>query len=112
MNAAERNLLKMTIDTRLRRLQLILSNNNNDSKQLNFLEDESARLDGLNQIPVDDTLLNIARLEKAQLLANKVWIETDDAGLCRNCGTDIPVERLLTVPTTRLCIHCAKNEQE
>jgi RNA polymerase-binding transcription factor DksA len=113
MENVERNLIKRAIETRLRRLEVILNEAGKpgaDTKQMN--QDTAARLDELSQIPVDGALLQIARIEQAELLANMLWLETDEAGLCGQCDTRIPLQRLLTVPTTRLCVHCASLEQK
>ena len=93
MNFNERKLLKRNIDSRLERLQIIL--------------DPDKEQDAINDDSMNEALINIARHEKARLLANANWIETSEAGLCQSCGTEIPIQRLLTVPTTRFCIDCA-----
>jgi RNA polymerase-binding transcription factor DksA len=109
MNTKKHNLLKRAINARLERLRTILSANNNHN-QTDVREDESARLDKLSHIPVDDTLISIALQEQARLQANLNWIESDVAGLCQQCEVEIPIQRLVTVPTTRFCISCAKDE--
>ncbi len=110
MNIKQRNLIKKAINIRLERLQTILSAN--QAHELSeFIDDESTRLDELNHIPVDQTIMNIAKHEQAGLKANLNWIESDNAGLCQICEEQIPIQRLLTVPTTRCCINCAKAEQ-
>jgi len=111
MHVKERNLVKKAINTRLDRLHTILNaNQGNDQPGSN--KDESTRLNELSHIPVDETILNIARHEQAGLKANLKWLESDDAGLCQVCEEKIPIQRLLTVPTTRNCINCAKDEQQ
>jgi len=111
MNNKQRNLLEKSIGSRLQRLQTILAANDSH-RQGDLLEDESARLDNLSHIPVDEALMNIALTEKKRLQDNLQWIQTDDAGLCQQCDAEIPIQRLLTVPTTRYCVVCAKEQQK
>jgi DnaK suppressor protein len=44
-------------------------------------------------------------LQKIEYLLNRV-AEEQDFGLCEECGTRIPKERLLLVPETTLCVAC------
>jgi len=111
LSEKERNALEKAINTRLQRLELILNHNaGEEDDNTSPLQDEDARLDELSQIPVDETLITVARQEKNQLLNNLEWLRTDGAGLCRECGEKIPIQRLLSVPTTRYCIRCARTE--
>ena len=107
MNAKEKKLLERAINIRLERLSTILAANRRAGDP-GPAQDESARLDELSHIPVDETLMNIAREERSQLTRNLEWLDSDEAGLCRECGKQIPIERLVTVPTTRCCVACAK----
>lgn len=111
MNINDRQLLKKNIDAHLDRLQKILAFNRDHKEEKSVSqEDESVRLDVLNHIAMDEALINIALQERAKLLANADWIQTDDAGLCQVCNTPIPIQRLMMVPTTRYCIECAVDE--
>jgi len=46
-------------------------------------------------------------LQKIEYLLNRV-AEEQDFGLCEECGTRIPKERLLLVPETTLCVACQR----
>lgn len=46
-------------------------------------------------------------LQKIDLLVNKV-LKDQEFGICEECGDPIPVERLLIVPETVLCITCQR----
>jgi len=112
MNTKERQLLKKNIDSHLERLQKILAFNRDHEDEKNESQhDESVRLDVLNHIAMDVALINIALREKARLLANADWLQTDEAGQCQFCKTDIPIQRLMMIPTTRLCVECAVDEE-
>lgn len=108
MNIRERQLLQKNIDAHLERLQKILAfNRDHQDEKSESQHDESVRLDVLNHIAMDEAMINIALQERARLLANADWIHTDEAGLCQLCKTEIPIQRLMMVPTTRFCIECA-----
>lgn len=111
MNVHERKLLKRSIDSRLERLQKILGRDGDDGHESPGAQ-QPIRQDAINEAAVNEALINIALHEKARLLANADWIETEEAGLCQSCRTQIPIQRLLTVPTTRFCIECAAKEEK
>jgi RNA polymerase-binding protein DksA len=46
-------------------------------------------------------------LQKIDYLINRIENE-EDFGLCEECGTPIPRERLLIVPETTLCVACQR----
>tara|TARA_R110002072_G_scaffold77125_3_gene180230 strand:- start:330 stop:674 length:345 start_codon:yes stop_codon:yes gene_type:complete len=110
MRIADKELVAHTITRRIRRLEVILQQDeliDDDQSTKELQDDESARLDNLNQQPVDDALLNLARLELSELKYNLDRLEKEDAGECEECSSEIPVKRLLAVPTTRKCVNCA-----
>lgn len=111
MRETERQNLAQLMNSRIQRLNLILKSGDAiDKQKKKELEyDESARLDNLSQESVDVNLYVLAEQELSQLKANLKWIESDDAGICEQCGEDIPIRRLMAVPTTRRCINCAKD---
>jgi RNA polymerase-binding transcription factor DksA len=55
---------------------------------LTLLSQESERL-----ALIDDALLRLAR-------------DPESFGMCENCGTEIPIERMDLVPWTRYCMDC------
>ncbi|RRD41560.1 hypothetical protein EII18_08580 [Comamonadaceae bacterium OH3737_COT-264] len=68
-------------------------------------QDESARLKNITR-EVDGALTaldvaDLARIERALEL-----IETDEYGLCDECGCAIPFERLKVEPMTQHCVQC------
>jgi len=109
MRADEKKLLAHAMEKRIKRLRIILQQDSStDSYSDRGPEhDESARLDNLSHQQVDETLIDLARRELNTLSKNLNWLDQDDAGECEECGREIPVQRLLAVPTTRLCIACA-----
>ncbi len=47
-----------------------------------------------------------ARLTRLELAQRQV--DSPDFGLCSSCGEEIAVRRLLAMPETELCVHCAE----
>ena len=111
MHEAERQTLTQVINSRIQRLNLILRAGDAIDKQVKkeIEYDESIRLDNLSQEPVDVNLYVLAEQELSQLKANLKWLDGDDAGTCEQCGENIPIRRLMAVPTTRRCINCASD---
>jgi len=52
-------------------------------------------------------LLRQARDDLVRLDAVRAELEAGATVVCETCGTPIPVERLLALPTARTCIGCA-----
>lgn len=108
MREIDKTSLENAIRTRIRRLDIILdAGNPHAHAEHEQRQDESARLDNLSHAPVDAALMELAKKERARLKENLDWINEVDAGSCEECGCDIPIQRLLAVPTTRRCIKCA-----
>lgn len=53
------------------------------------------------------SLLRSARGDLSMLDATIARLEAGDVITCGDCGRPIPVERLLAVPTTSVCVSCA-----
>lgn len=53
------------------------------------------------------SLLRAARGDLSMLDATIARLEAGDEVTCRDCGEPIPVERLLALPTTTVCVSCA-----
>ena len=109
MNESERQTLTAIIQNRIERLDIILKTGDVLGQQADkeLAYDESVRLDNLSHQGVDENLYLIAKQELSQLKLNLKWLESEEAGECDECGDEIPIKRLLAVPTTRKCVNCA-----
>jgi DnaK suppressor protein len=61
-----------------------------------------------------DFLLSLSSIELKELLMienSLAAMETDEYGLCKQCGTEISEKRLMAVPWARLCIKCQELEE-
>lgn len=72
----------------------------------NMFEPDSATLD---THALEGRAIEQAQQELTQLTRALSWLETESAGTCEQCGGDIGISRLKTVPTTRACAECAKS---
>lgn len=53
------------------------------------------------------SLLQHARLDLDRLVEARALLESGDPIRCEVCRREIDIERLLALPTTNTCIHCA-----
>lgn len=66
-----------------------------------------SRMDYINNKSINESQL---RKNEAKLKALKNWqtkLGTPDFGKCSRCGNEININRLLFMPESTLCIHCA-----
>ena len=66
-----------------------------------------SRMDAINNRSVLNVALKRAesRLEKLKIV--KKEINKKDFGICIKCNKDIPIDRLILVPESKQCVHCA-----
>lgn len=108
MDALELRKLKSMIERRMQQLQgEIAEAKSLSSKKLEQDDDPSADLDLTISSSVDEKVLADHKSELKRLSRNLLWLDGEDAGLCRDCDCEIPVNRLLAVPDTQVCINCA-----
>ena len=67
-----------------------------------------SRMDAINNKSVVEAALREAKYKMCQLLLIKDKIHDIDFGKCLKCKNNIPFERLIIRPESRLCIRCAK----
>ncbi len=113
MNDKEVALLKYLLRKHIEELEWILGGAQPSAERKHSQSDDpSASLDLTISSEVEDRLIQIAKDELKQLAQNMVWLDSEDAGCCESCGCDIPLDRLVAVPTTRQCIDCAEENDE
>jgi len=65
------------------------------------------RMDAIQQKNMSEANLQSAK-EKLRLLQETlVKLDAADFGICYRCKKNIPVERIMAIPETRLCVACA-----
>jgi len=67
-----------------------------------------SRMDAINNKAVADAGLRQAedKLKKLNYALSK--IDSEEFGVCRRCGGDIPLGRLALIPQSLFCVKCAK----
>jgi DnaK suppressor protein len=67
-----------------------------------------SRMDAINNKSVAEAGLRQAeeKLNKLRFALDKV--DTEEFGICRRCGGDIPLKRLALMPQSLFCVSCAK----
>ena len=73
--------------------------------------DSKERAKELEDSEVVDALGNEARMEIAKISEALSRIDSDEYGICDECGADIDAGRLEAHPYARKCIDCARFEE-
>jgi DnaK suppressor protein len=67
-----------------------------------------SRMDAINNKTVNEAALKKAELKLNNLTIALSNIKDPDFGLCAKCNNPIPLGRILLMPHTRFCVHCAR----
>jgi len=67
-----------------------------------------SRMDAINNKSVNDAALKKAELKLKNLQVALTNINDFDFGVCHKCKNNIPIGRILLMPQSRFCVHCAK----
>ena len=66
-----------------------------------------SRMDAINNKTVNDAALRKAEQKLKNLNVALQNIDDPDFGLCSRCKNEIPLGRILLLPQSRFCVHCA-----
>ena len=66
------------------------------------------RMEAINSKSVNEAALRRAEETLSMIERAQAKIDHPDFGLCRECDEPIPSARLLALPETNLCVHCAQ----
>ncbi|MFO7594969.1 MAG: TraR/DksA C4-type zinc finger protein [Desulfocurvibacter africanus] len=69
------------------------------------------RMGGLASRAVNEAALQSAMTRLIGLRRVMACIDSPEFGLCEECGERIPIKRLMAMPETRFCVHCAQMVQ-
>jgi len=66
-----------------------------------------SRMDAINNKSVNEAALRTAedKLKKINIALERV--NDDDFGICISCGEPIPIQRLVIMPESSMCVRCA-----
>lgn len=67
-----------------------------------------SRMDAINNKSVNDAALKKAEQKLKNLKIALSNINDPDFGLCSKCNNQIPLGRILLMPQSRFCVHCAR----
>lgn len=109
MDADEKKELKLIIEEKIKELKSRLKSLIEATKPmgLDSAIGRISRMDYINNKTIDEA--NI-RSSEVKLKALQKWldvIDTDKFGKCTRCGNEINIKRLLFLPESTRCIHCA-----
>jgi len=104
MNNQQQDTIKQLIQTRISDIERFLSSTREDDE----LDDDSANVDQKIASAVNTQVSENEKRELTLLRNNLQWLDSEDAGYCRQCACEIPFARLQAVPATRLCVRCAE----
>lgn len=109
MDAQEKQTVKVAIEQKIQELEERLKSLIESTKPMGLdnAVGRISRMDYINNKTIDEA--NI-RSSEIKLKALKRWLEiydTDKFGRCARCGNEINVQRLLFLPESTRCIHCA-----
>lgn len=108
MNNSEKNQLKTIIISRIKDIELEISELEELTKPipLDAAIGRISRMDAINNKTINESALR----EKRKILKRlEQTIENADSkkfGLCQKCGNEIPFGRLEYMPHTTRCVHC------
>ena len=66
-----------------------------------------SRMDAINNKSVSEAALRTARRKLSSLHLAESRIEAPDFGVCTRCKNPIPIPRLMYMPESSKCVHCA-----
>jgi DnaK suppressor protein len=66
-----------------------------------------SRMDAINNRSINEEALKKAELKLNNLQVALNNINDEDFGVCARCKNNIPTGRILLVPQSRFCVHCA-----
>lgn len=66
-----------------------------------------SRMDAINNKSINEAALRTAedKLKKINIALERV--NDDDFGICISCGEPIPIQRLVIMPESSMCVRCA-----
>ena len=109
MNKQDRNKAKVSIKKSIEETQKNISKLKELTKPIS---PENAigrvsRMDAINNKSVNEVAL-INAINKLALLGSALQrISHEDFGLCIRCKNEIPIKRILLMPQSNRCVHCA-----
>jgi DnaK suppressor protein len=67
-----------------------------------------SRMDAIQSMNINKALLKTKQEEQVNLLKTLELSEEDHFGVCAKCKKDIPIQRLMRIPESKLCVPCIR----
>jgi DnaK suppressor protein len=67
-----------------------------------------SRMEAISSKSINEAVLNSATQKLAKLKHALAKIDDLEFGICMDCGTAIPLGRIMIVPEINLCVNCAE----
>ncbi|MBQ0724532.1 MAG: TraR/DksA C4-type zinc finger protein [Cycloclasticus sp.] len=111
MTLPERQRLVEHVGHRIAELEKMFANEDPLAvKKQRQSDDAAADMDLTIQAPINDKIMQNHQQELSQLQQSFAWLKSDHAGYCDQCGSEIPVARLMAALGSRLCLSCAETK--
>ena len=66
-----------------------------------------SRMEAMNSKSINEAALTTARQKLGRLKFALTNLDSDDFGICMECGDPIPMARILAMPESAHCVNCA-----
>ncbi len=120
MTRDEQQALRELIDLRIELLQALIEENIQSASQPSDTEageatastaDTNSSETGTEATPsIEEKAIASAQHELLELTKTLVWLDTEQAGQCQQCGGPIAFDKLKSAPTNRHCEHCIEQK--
>lgn len=67
-----------------------------------------SRMEAIGNKSINEAALTLAQTRRAKLKFALANIDKADFGICRDCEEPIPIGRILIMPESVFCVHCAE----
>jgi len=109
MTPEERRELKIRIEEKILDLDKQIKNLRESSRPV---EPDNAigrltRMEAINSKSISEASLRSAQDESARLQVALKRVDSENFGVCVECGEDIPIKRLMLLPGSVMCVECA-----
>jgi len=110
MNESELNEIEVIIKHEIEKTQISITNLIELTKPI---APENAigrisRMDAINNKSVNDAALKKAKQKLKNLQITLSNLNDPEFGICAKCNNSIPIGRVMLMPHSRFCVHCAR----
>lgn len=106
MTREEHKEIRELIELRVHLLQTLVEENIQSASDTTT---ESWPLSPKDPLPsVEQKVIENAQHEILELTQTLIWLDTEQAGLCEQCGNAIEIDKLKSAPTNRCCAYCTE----